>query len=507
MRRAAWFIVLAFLTAVVGCGDGVDSPQTGTAAAAATGTVTFTTDMPSYQYGDSITATWMGTPGNAHDWIALAQQGSDLTSTIAWTYTNGMDGSYTFNGLFSGTLVLRAFSDDSYTEIGESDPIVVAPPPTNATVAPVGGSFGMSSPIDVTWSGLPGSATDWVSIAPQGYQQNSFVAYHYTNGQTSGTLTILPHGLVPTGFPAGQYVMRAYVHDTYTMVAESAPFPIGLGADVFTDSTSYNLNQSIKVTWANLPGTNPWVAIAPQGSSNTTVTNWAYTGMQPNGNYTFPHLLTAGTYVARAFSDEQYTLAAESAPFTVLAGAGVMITTDMSSYITNQSVTVTWTGMPTNAQDWIALAPQGGDPSNVIRWVYTGGLSSGSTTFTGGLSSTGSYVARGFLNDTYTLLGESPVFTVGGSTAMVTSDASTYSLGSDIQVSWTGMPTNAQDWVAIAPQGSSDTTVTVWVYTGGVAAGNHTFFNGVAPAGTYVVRAFLNDTYTKLAESASFVVN
>jgi len=505
MRRAAWFIVLAFLSAAAGCGD-FDSPETGTKTAAATGTVTFTTDKTSYNYGDSITATWAGTPGNAHDWIALAQQGSDLTSTIAWTYTNGMDGSYTFNGLFSGTLVLRAFSDDSYTELGESDPITVAPPPTDATVGPVGGPYGMSSPIDVTWTGLPGSPTDWVAIAPQGYVTNSFTAYHYTGGQTSGTLTILPNGLVPTGFPAGQYVMRAYVHDTYTMVAESAPFPIGLSADVFTDAASYNLNQSVKVTWANLPGSNPWVAIAPQGSPNTTVTNWAYTGMQPNGSYTFPHLTSAGTYVARAFSDEQYTLAAESAPFTVLAGAGVMVTTDMSSYTTNQSVTVTWSGLPTNANDWIALAPQGAGATTVTRWVYTGGASSGSTTFVGGLATAGSYVARAFLNDTYTMLGESAVFTVGASTAMVSSNASTYSLGTDIQVSWTGFPTNAQDWVAIAPSGSSDTTVTVWVYTGGASAGTHTFSNGVAPAGTYVVRGFLNDTYSKLSESAPFVV-
>src|ERR1051326_5055097 len=45
-----------------------------------------------------------------------------------------------------------------------------------------------------------------------------------------------------------------------------------------------------------------------------------------------------------------------------------------------------------------------------------------------------------------------------------------------------------------------------WAYTGGAVNGAHAFPNLRLPAGTYVARAFANDTYALLAESPSFTV-
>src|SRR5436305_313148 len=59
---------------------------------------TATTNSPSYSPGQSIVVSWTGTPGNAHDWVTLAPQGSDLTISGAWFYTNSnVDGSQMFS--------------------------------------------------------------------------------------------------------------------------------------------------------------------------------------------------------------------------------------------------------------------------------------------------------------------------------------------------------------------------------------------------------------------------
>lgn len=507
MRKLSWFALLSIILLVAGCIDDIGFPDTSTTSAHATGPVTFTTNKASYQYADPIVASWMGAPGNATDWIALAPAGSPYSTDSGWGYMNGAtSGSKTFSGPPGGSYVLRAFSSDSYTLIGESDPFTVASPPAagSVTLAATATTYGMSDPITITFSGLPGNATDWIAIAPEGFDPMDQADWLYTGGGTSGSVTFVD-GLAATSFPAGRYVARAYVNDTFTLVGESAPFAIGTA--VFTDQTAYQTNELITVGWQNLPGASTeWVAIAPAGSPSSTTVAWVFTGGQQNGSTTFTGLTTAGTYVARAFVDEQYTLAAESAPFTVAAATAITVTTNSASYTPGQSITVSWTGLPANANDWIALAPAGSSAPSVIRWVYTGGTVSGSATFATGLTSAGTYVARAFANDSYVLLGESSPFSVTASAAVVTSTSATYAPNQDVTVTWTGLPTNAQDWVAIAPAGSNDTTVTRWVYTGGQSSGGTTFAGGLGTAGSYVVRAFLNDTYTKLAESTPFTV-
>jgi hypothetical protein len=136
--------------------------------------------------------------------------------------------------------------------------------------------------------------------------------------------------------------------------------------------------------------------------------------------------------------------------------------------------------------------------------VYTGGKTSGTATFTAPASG-GSYVARAFLNDTLTLLAESAPFTVTASSTIST-DQSSYGPGATVTVTYAGLPGNAKDWIALAATGSPGTTFLAWVHTGGKTSGTATL---TAPlnGGSYVARAFLNDTPTLLAESASFTVS
>ncbi len=509
MTSIRMFLVTIFCLAT-GCAD-FDSHLSVTTAAA-TGPATVTTNATSYTYATSISVSWSGLNGNQKDWISIAPMGSPLTTTTRWAYVNGaVSGSQSLEGPVPGGMyVARAFDNDNYNLMGESDPFHVdSVSDTTATLVVDQTDYSIEQPIVVTWTGMPPNALDWVSIAPQGRPDNVEAVWLYTGGTANGSLSFSKGMKFASqqGYPGGtNYVARLYLNDTYTRVAETAPFLVG--SPVTTSASTYPANTPITVSWTHLPG-NPadWVALSPAGSKYDVVTRWLYTGGQVAGSQVFSTgLVGAGTYVARAYAPNAYYISGESPPFTVTPNAAGTVTTDASTYTTVQTVTVSWSGLPGNQHDWIALAPDGSSDQTFVRWVYTNGAAAGSYAFDAPASA-GSYVARAFLNDTYVKLGESAVFMVTtGATATVVTDASSYTTGQTVTVSWTGLPGNQRDWIAIAPNGSSDQTVTQYVYTAGAAAGSFSF-QGTLGAGSYVARAFLNDTYAKQAESAAFTVN
>jgi L-ascorbate metabolism protein UlaG (beta-lactamase superfamily) len=271
-------------------------------------------------------------------------------------------------------------------------------------------SYAAGATVTVTFAGLPGNAKDWIGLAPAGSPDTTFGSWVYTGGQTSGTATF------SAPLPAGSYVSRAFLNDGFTLLAESASFTVTAPITTSTISTnhpSYAAGSTVTVTYAGLPGyAKDWIGLAPAGSPDTTVSSWVYTGGQTSGTATFSAPLPAGSYVARAFLNDGFTLLAESASFTVTAPITMStISTDQSSYAAGATVTVTYAGLPGNAKDWIGLAPAGSPDTTFGSWVYTGGQTSGTATFSAPLPA-GSYVARAFLNDGFTLLAESASFTV-----------------------------------------------------------------------------------------------
>jgi hypothetical protein len=180
------------------------------------------------------------------------------------------------------------------------------------------------------------------------------------------------------------------------------------------------------------------------------------------------------------------------------APSSVAVTTDHSTYAAGASITVTYSGLPGNQQDWIALAPAGSALTSYVAYVFTNGQRSGTATFTA--PAPGTYVARALANNKFDLLGESAAFGVPG----VSVDRKSYAPGATMTVTYSGLPGNLQDWIAISPAGSPTTSYVAYVFTNGQKNGTATF---TAPkAGTYVARALPSNTFTLLAESASFSV-
>lgn len=271
------------------------------------------------------------------------------------------------------------------------------------------------------------------------------------------------------------------------------------GPTVATSQPSYPAGSQVTVDYGCLPGNQfDWVAVAADGSPDSSYLRFEYTNGATDGSWTVGGL-APGSYVARAYENDSFTVLS-SATFTVDAPSGVQVATDKPSYAAGESVQVSFSNLPGNQFDWIAVAPHNAAPEVFVDWVYTGGQTAGAVTFSN--LAGGQYDARVFENDTYTIIG-SASFSVAG-TPTVTTDASAYLTGSLVTTSYSNLPGNPTDWVALSTVGSPDTSFVVWKYAQG-ASGSSSFGN--LPAGTYEARIYVNDSFTRIATSAPFTVS
>jgi hypothetical protein len=349
-------------------------------------------------------------------------------------------------------------------------------------------TYTAGSPVVLTYANLPGNQYDWVAISSSTSADTEYLRYQYVNGQPNGMVTF-------SGLGSGAYEARAYVNDSYTVIARSSFTVSGTTSPtVSTDHTSYTAGQTVTINYANLPGnTYDWVAVSPASSPATSYFKYAYTNGATSGSASFTGV-GAGNWEARAYVNDTYTVIATST-FTVQGSPAV--TTNATTYTVGDVVTVSFTGLPGNQFDWVDVAQAGSPDSSYVQYDYTGGQINGSRQYTG--LPAGMYVARAFLNDTYTKLASSATFTItsGTSTPSVSTSQLTYTAGQVVTANWSGLPGNTHDWVSIAVASSPATSFVKYVYTNGQVSGSNGFTN--IPAGSYEVRAYSNDTYNIIA--------
>jgi hypothetical protein len=178
-------------------------------------------------------------------------------------------------------------------------------------------------------------------------------------------------------------------------------------ATISTSKESYGIGEQINVYVASMTGRNQdWVGLYPQNASNAweNVVSWAWTNDVASGNISLNGIETAGSYQARAFYNNSYTLQA-SDNFTVQAGQNnTTVSTMQNEYDAGESITVHVEGMAGNWKDWVGVYSAGSsnDWGNVLSWKYTEGITSGNIVLNG-IASSGDYQVRAFFNDSFTL--------------------------------------------------------------------------------------------------------
>ena len=460
------------------------------------------TDKASYQAGETVTVTFAGFPGNVYDWVALAPAGSPMGSYVAWKYTGGAAaGTLTFGGAAAGSYVVRGFEDNGFTLLAESAVFEVQPVQGNVTLSLDKTQYRSSEQVTVGYSGMASYPNDWISIAPQGSPANAYVRWAYTGAKASGTHSFPLNGLT------GTFVARAHFNNGMEIEAESAPFTVGAPATtIATDKSTYALGEVISITFSGMLGDKyDWISLAPAGSSVqdyswARVTRGLLEGTVATESRDSP---PPGTWVARAYFAGDYTLAAESAAFTVTEPSSypVTLSTDKSAYSGLEPVKVTFSGMEGNIADWVGVAYPTATTMHHYAWTYCNSQVSGTVELPPVYA--GTWEVRAFFDNGFAMQGRSAQFTVS---AAVATDKPSYAAGEPVVARFGGMAGWDKDWLGLSVAGSNTNTFERYVYTSGEAAGTRTFDTaGLAP-GSYVIRTYFDDSLKMESESAPFTI-
>jgi hypothetical protein len=194
------------------------------------------------------------------------------------------------------------------------------------------------------------------------------------------------------------------------------PFSISLAPSLSVSATSVAGGTQVTVTLANgYGGATDWLGVAPTGSPNTTYLQWTYVGSGiTSRTWTTTMPTAAGTYEFRLFVSG-YTRVATSPVVNVTPAPPpppAQLTTNVATATVGSPVTMSLTGGPGGATDWIALAATGAANNNYLQWVYVG---AGVTTRNWTVNmptAPGTYEFRLFLNNGYTRAATSPPVTV-----------------------------------------------------------------------------------------------
>ncbi|WP_428655041.1 hypothetical protein [Runella sp.] len=161
---------------------------------------------PIYAPGERIVVNFSGFPGNAKDWISIAQPGSTDEKYIVWKYTEGkQSGTMEFDGMAYGNYEIRAYFNNEGS-IRARIPFKVGNADQNLSAKTQLPSYRQSEKITVQFSGFPGNARDWISIAQPGSADDKYIVWKYTEGKQSGTMDF-------AGLPEGNYEVRAYFNN------------------------------------------------------------------------------------------------------------------------------------------------------------------------------------------------------------------------------------------------------------------------------------------------------
>jgi len=233
--------------------------------------------------------------------------------------------------------------------------------------------------IHVSFTGMQGTAQDWVGIYPAGssYEFENVVAWKWTGGSVNGSLDF-------NLLNAGTYDVRAFFNNSLTKKAEQTISIIGQApvipdVNLTTNKSTYLNTETITATFKYMQGnTTDWIGVYPAGASYEfeNVVAYKQTGGDINGSVTFTDI-PVGNYDVRAFFNNSLTKKATT-PISVILDPNyhdINLTLNKNVYAQNELIYVNYNYMAGNPTDWIGIYPAGSsyEFENVIDMKYTGG--------------------------------------------------------------------------------------------------------------------------------------
>jgi hypothetical protein len=328
--------------------------------------------------------------------------------------------------------------------------------------------------------------------------------------------------LAAHGYGAEDY-LELYPDGAYAAEARA----IVDGPRLILDTVSYADTDTISASFRNLP---------PDASANLTLLNPARDYAAEDSEYLpdatagvalfdMAGRLAPGVYMIRAevqFPDRTDVIVLQR-DFSITAGLAELAI-DKTEFAPGETITVRFSGMSGDGQDYISTAPAGAPNSTFLQYVYLNSAREGVAKLAAPAEA-GSYELRAFFREDESVLRGSLPFTVAGAAvtpapvtppdpgatpdaearATITLDRASYGPGAAITVTFAGMSGHSQDYVSTAPAGAANAIYLNYVYLGSAVDGVATLTAPTEP-GAYEVRAFYREDETVLRGSAPFTV-
>jgi hypothetical protein len=436
------------------------------------------------------------------------QSGGSYSLSAGQSQTVIVRFSPTSEGTFSGAVNFTGGSGASRMVTG------VAVPPAALAADPASVSPGAT--ITASWNGIGAPSTkDWIGIYPPGAPDTYYyLGWRYITGTASGSVPFT----IASSLAPGTYELRLFSNGTYTRLAVATVTVVAgcTGGSLSASPTSIGAGGSVTATWTAVcaPSSTDWIGLYLPGAPDSPSLAYRYTTGTASGSVPFsiPASVAPGAYELRLFSSGSYTRIAVTT-ITVVAGCtGGSLSASPASIGAGGSVTVTWSGLcaPTT-RDWVGLYAPNAPNTSYVAWRYTTGAAGGSVPLTiPATLAPGTYQLRLFSNGGYTQLAVTTITVGAGCTGGASLGASPTTLpaGSSVTATWSNVcaPTS-RDWIGIFAPGAPNSYHFAWRYTTGTASGSVPLtVPASVPPGTYELRLFANNGYTRLGTSNTFVV-
>ena len=214
----------------------------------------------------SITLTGSDEDGDALSFTVLSQPENGTISGTAPALTYSPKANY--SGSDSFTFRANDGSEDSKTATIMISVIEHAVDKVELTLSKA--VYEEGEQIEISYSGAPGNAKDWVGIYIEGQKPGDYdsVEYQYLNGKTSGVLIFDPS---TEHFWDGKYEVHLFADNSYQKLYTAHFNVLKAGSPWVTTSRSkYDFGETIVISYVNGPGNqNDWIGLHEEGKEGT----------------------------------------------------------------------------------------------------------------------------------------------------------------------------------------------------------------------------------------------
>ncbi len=280
------------------------------------------------------------------------------------------------------------------------------------------------------------------------------------------------------------------------------------------NANTYLTATPIIINYSNAPTTpNTWIGIYKEGQSpggpNSTL--WQYTNNSGNGATTFNSgLATSGWYFVALFINDGYTEVAERKYFYV--GLQPVLSMTNTVFNTGNIVPVNFTNAPNVTGDKVKVFKMGQiagiNPAIAFSDITT---VSGTLNYNGLVN--GYYYAEYYPNNSNRAIGNKVYFQVGQEITVLNIDNNVYTVGANVNATWTDGPGIPKDWIGVYPLGYDQDSEDLinYHYFDGQSNGSKIIpltdiSNTDIPVGNYVMMMFTDDSYTRVSNIVSFEI-